>query len=383
MTADLKATLHELTAYPTTEFPFISLYLDWQLDGNGQHGEALQTVRQEFALIAERLGAHGPAVDSFNADRDRIISYLEKQAPADAAGLALFACHAEGVWVALALRVRMETRIIEDRYPHLFDLARVIDDFETYAVVLADGQEARILVVSLSETEQVAETTSVETVKRFQSGGLAQMLFQRRTNNVIRAHTKDISQELARVIRRHDVQHIIIAGNDSIKGIVLNNLPDEIKEKLVDYIRLDIEGNLQSILEVTESMMRVVEHEQEVGDLSALEDEFSRNAMGVAGSANTAMTLTKGQVMKLIMLGTFNAVGGECPNCGMLRAGLAGTCPYDGAELQPIDLREAFTGRAIQQSADVQIVAESDFLERHDGVGALLRWRDESQGPVT
>ena len=82
------------------------------------------------------------------------------------------------------------------------------------------------------------------------------------------------------------------------------------------------------------------------------------------------------------MLGSFGGAGGECPNCGMLRAGRREKCPYDGAELLPVDLREAFVARAVQQGADVQVIEASDYLAEHDGVGALLRYRDDEQARV-
>jgi hypothetical protein len=62
----------------------------------------------------------------------------------------------------------------------------------------------------------------------------------------------------------------------------------------------------------------------------------------------------------------------------MLRAGQHGTCPYDGAEMRPVELREAFTLRAAQQSADIQIGEASDYLVAHEAVGVLL-YRDEPQ----
>lgn len=92
--------------------------------------------------------------------------------------------------------------------------------------------------------------------------------------------------------------------------------------------------------------------------------------------ADVALALSKGPVGTLLMLGSFAGAGGECPSCGMLRAGQRSCCPYDGAELQPVDLREAFTARALQQSATVEVVEGSEYLAAQGGVGALLRYRD-------
>lgn len=378
MPTDLKATLEMLTGQPSTEQPYLSVYLDWTPDGNGDR-LSLRALEDDLSIIAARLQARGANLESFNTDRERIMDYVTNQAPVDARGIAIFACDAESIWEAIPLQVPVNTRIVEDRFPHCFNLARIIDDYETYAVVLADGQESRILVLSLNEAEQAAQTEADEEIKRFDAGGWAQMVFQRRTDNVIRAHTRDIADRLGRVIKRYNVQHVIIAGNDSIKGIVLSTLPDQIKAILVDYINLDINANMQAIMEVLEPMMRGVEIEQEATDLAHLEEQVGAQNLGVAGVAETALALTKGQVRTLFMHQDFLATGGECPNCGTIRAGLRDKCPYDGAEMQPVDLREAFTVRALQQGSAIQIVETSEFLDQHGRVGALLRYRDTPQ----
>ena len=372
MPTDLQATLEMLTAQPSTEHPYLSVYLDWRPDGNSDRA-AVRELENQLATIEARLKERDAGLESFNVDRDRIMEYVNTEAPVDVQGLAIFACDAESVWEAIPLQTPVETQIVEDRFPHTFNLARIIDDYETYAVVLADAQESRLLVISLNQAEQVGST---------ETGGPAQMIFQRRTDNVIKAHTKDIAEQLGRIIKRYDVQHIIIAGNDSIRGTILDSLPKTIHDKVVDYINLDITGNMPSIMEAIEPLMRDVETQQEVDDLTMLEEQVGANRLGVVGVADTAMAFTKGQVQTLIMHQNFNVTGGECPNCGALRAGMRPTCPYDGAEMQQVDLRELFTARAIQQSSAIQIVAASDFLDQHEGVGAVLRWREDETPPA-
>ncbi len=248
-----------------------------------------------------------------------------------------------------------------------------------YAVVLVDGQEARILIVAMQEVEEAARTEAAEEIRRFQAGGWAQMIFQRRTDNIIKAHHKDLAEQLGRAIKRYSINHIIIAGNDSIKGSIMQALPEQIKSKLVDYIHMDLTAALPEILAIVEPMMQQVERQQEADDLAALEAQVNSNDLGVVGVAETAMALTKGQVRTLLITPTFQSVGGECPSCGTIRAGLRPKCPYDGAEMQPLDLREAFTLRTLQQSANVQVVESSEFLDQHEGVGAILRYRDDAQ----
>jgi len=370
-----------LTGQPSTEHPYLSVYVDWVPDGNGQR-PALRILEGELAVIAERIKERDGNLESFETDRQRIVDYLNTEAPDDAQGIAIFACDAESIWEPIPLQLTVETSVVEDRYPHTFKLAHIMDDFETYAVVLADSQQSRIFVIALNEAEHAGRTEADEEIKRFQAGGWAQMLFQRRTDNIIKAHTKDIADRLGRIMKRYNVQHVIIAGNDSIKGMVLDSLPKTIQDKLVDFINLDMTTNMKTIMETVEPMMREVELEQEADELAQLVEQTESENLGVAGVAETAMALTKGQVRTLFMHQTFMATGGECPNCGTIRAGLRPTCPYDGTEMQTVDLREIFTARAMQQGSAIQIVEASEYLDQHEGVGALLRYRDSGEAPT-
>jgi peptide subunit release factor 1 (eRF1) len=374
---NLQSALHELTAYQCADEHFLSIYLDWAPDGTGKR-PSLRMLEDQLAMIAERVTGDATNRAGFEADRQRIMNYLEQEAPKDARAVVIFACHDLGVWKTLALQASVETSIAADRYPHTFELARLIDEHETCALVLAEGQEARIFVIGLDDARQVAETEASEKIKRFDQGGQAQMLFQRRTDNLIKAHTKDIVQQLEKIIAAYDVRHIIMAGNDSIKGMIMESLTDPITSRLIEYIRLDPNSTMKAILETVEPMLQAAERRQEGERLAELEQRATAKAgLGALGVADTALALSKGQAQTLLMLHGFSGAGGECVNCGMLRAGQRDKCPYDGGDMRPIELREAFTARAIQQSADVQIVEASNYLMEHGGVGALLRYRDE------
>lgn len=378
MATDIQATLDELTAYPSTEQPFLTVYVDLRPDGSGVR-PALRGLADDFERIAQRITERGGDLAGFEADRDRIMAYINDDAPVAAQGLAIFACGAEGVWNALPLQVPVATQVVEDRYPHTFQLARLLDDHETYAVVLADGQESRIFVISLAAVEKAGEAAAEEEIRRFDAGGWGQMLFQRRTDNVIKAHHKDMADKLGRIVKRYDVRRIVVAGNDAIKGSVRDALPKQLQDLVVDFIHLDITSNMQAIRETIEPMMQQAERAQEADDLDDLETEVnSRGGLGYVGIGDVANALTKGQVRLLLMAGDFNATGGECPNCGALRPGLRLKCPYDGSEMNQVDLREVFVARARQQNAPIQVVERSDYLAQHEGVGALLYYRDDA-----
>jgi peptide subunit release factor 1 (eRF1) len=306
------------------------------------------------------------------------MDYINHDLDIDVRGVVIFACSAANVWGAIPLQIQVETRMINDHYPYIFDLARLDDDHETSAVVLATGQEARIMLMGLSDIETVAESEAPEKIKRFQAGGTAQMLFQRRTDNLIKAHMKDVGKELDRLIRHDGVRRIVFAGNDAIKGIVLNELPDNVKALMLDYINLDPNADMNTVRETVDPIFAQAEREQEANDARVLEDRVAtKGGLGVAGVADTALALSKGQVHQFIALQSFNDEGGECTKCGMIDAGAAARCPYCGGEMRHGNLRELFALRAVAEDAEIQMIESSDFLNQHGGVGALLRYRDD------
>lgn len=379
METQLQSALQTLAAYAGDDAPFLSVYLDWRTDGAGKR-PALRVLEDELAAAARPLADDAAHRDGFAADRERIMTYLNREAPKDADAIVIFACSERGVWTALPLQAAVDTTVAVDRYPHIFQLAQLIDDHEPCVVALAEGQEAHIFLLGLTAAEQVAETEASEKIKRFDQGGEAQMLFQRRTDNLIKAHMRDLSRQLEQIMARHDVQHVIIAGNDAIKGMVMETLTAPIAARLLDYIHLEPNSGMDAILEKVEPILREAERRNEADRLAALEEQASApDGLGALGVSETALALSKGQVQTLLMLRSFRGSGGECANCGALRAGQRDTCPYDGGAMRPVDLREAFTARAVQQSAAIEIVEASDYLAAHDSVGALLRYRDEPQ----
>ncbi len=378
MATDLQAALEQLTAIPDTDYPLLSVYVDWSVDGNGQR-PAVKMVDQALNDIESEWNLHGEEREQLSSDHVRIMEYLNREAPSEAQGLAIFACAAENVWQAIPLQVPVETSVVAGRFPHMFHLARVIDDFETYALVIAEGQEARILVIAHNEAEFAGHTEASEKIKRFDQGGQAQMLFQRRTGNIIKAHIKDLSAELTKVMDRYNVNHIIFSSNDSIKGIVNDTLPDQIKAKMIDYITLEPRSDMKTIMDTISPLMEQTERAQEQEILEDLENQVGSNARGVVGIAETAMALSKGQVRMLVMTKDFQAMGRYNPTSGFLYEANREKDPYDGTTLEEVELREAFTNRAMQISAEVQIVDSSEYLDQNGKVGALLHYRDDIQ----
>lgn len=383
MATNLIPLMEELSAVPSTPFPFLSVYLDLTPDGNGRR-PSIQMMEQEFDRIGGGLDANGVERESFDADRERILAYVNNDAPTDGTGVAIFACLGEDVWQTVPLYAPVETYVVADRYPHLFQLARMQDDFEPYAVVMTDSTESRMFVVALNRVLKAGESEANETVNRMDVGAWSQGRYQRHVENIIKLQTKDIAEQLAKTVRYYDIQHIIMAGPDSIRGIVREVLPKELSEKVLDWVNLDMTAGVDQMLAAVEPLITQAERDQEADDVDTLEAQVnSVGGLGVAGIEATAQALSKGQVRLLIMLGSFQAPGSRNPESGFLYNGVQTTDPYDGTQLETVDLKEAFTAKAMQQGSTIQVVQAHPYLEQHDGVGALLWYRDDVPRDVT
>src|SRR5689334_17517147 len=106
MPNEVQSVLNDLTAYPSTDHPFLSVYLDWVPDTNGRRSSAMK-LEQALADISGRFAGDAERREGFEADRQRIMDYTNRDAPRDARGLAIFACGAEGVWQALPLQAQV------------------------------------------------------------------------------------------------------------------------------------------------------------------------------------------------------------------------------------------------------------------------------------
>ena len=377
MSTNLIPLMEELSALPSTAHPFLSMYLDLKPDGSGRR-PALQLMEQELDRISERLPAHGAERESFDADRERIVQYVGADAPTDTSSVAIFACHGEGVWHSVPLYAPVETYVVADSYPHLFQLARMQDDYEPYAVVMADSQKSRIFVVALNRALQAGASEASEPVNRTEVGGWSQARYQRHVDNIVKLQTKDIAEQLSKTVRHYDIEHIILAGNNAIRGTVREVLPKELEEKVLDWVNLDMTASVDEMLAAVEPLITQAERDQEAGDVDTLEAQVNTiGGLGVAGVEATAEALSKGQVRLLIMLEGFQAPGSRNPQSGFLYSGMQTIDPYDGTQLEVVDLKEAFTARAMQQGATIQVVETNQYLEDHDGVGALLWYRDD------
>src|ERR1044071_6876490 len=148
----LDKIIDRLAGFEPVELPFISLYLNAQANEHGRQ-DFERFLRKEFNERARTYEAHTPARASFERDAELIKDYLADELRPETNGVAVFACAgADDFFEAVQLAAPIENhRLYIDSQPHLYHLARLMDQYPRYAVLVCDTNRARLFVFEIGQ----------------------------------------------------------------------------------------------------------------------------------------------------------------------------------------------------------------------------------------
>lgn len=377
--------LDRLAGFEPAPYPVVSLYLNTQPGQTGR--DQYQTfVRKEFSARSRTYPAHSPERDCLEQDLERISSYLQNELQPSANGVAIFACSAGELFEAIQLTAPIEQHwlYIGDR-PHLYPLARVESLYPSYALVLADTNTARILLVSTGEVVGDKAITGTRT-RRTTQGGWSQARFQRHIENFHLQHVKEVIDALERIVQTENVEHILIAGDEVIVPLLRDQMPKGLAERIVDHIRVDKDGSLDEVVKTSLEAMQRVREQTEREKVEAAVGAYRAGGLGVVGPQDTLDALIKGQVDELLVAANLNELqglrGGTAPAASandtaldepMVEPVVAGEAAV--APPEAVRLADELVAKATQTSARITFVQDPNLLAPYGGVAALLRFR--------
>ena len=379
----LDQLMERLAAFETTDLPVISLYLNMQADQHGQQDYA-RFLRKEFRERAKTYEPHTPARESFDRDVERITQYLESDAVPQANAIAIFACAgADDFFEAVQLEAPVENhRLYIYNQPHLYPLARLLDQYSRYAVLVCDTNRARIFVFGRGRALNAEEIQNVK-VPRTQAGGWSQSRFQRHADNYHLHHAKEIVEVLGRVVEQDRVERVILAGDPVIIPVLREQLPKALEEKVIDVVSFDINTPEHEIFEATLERVREHDAETDAEKVARAVDEYRAGGLGVVGPRRTLEALTMGQVDELLITAAMREIQAEPEDIEDLELDavitgdpvVAGSDPpSQHIEAPAVIMADELVTRAQQTSAKVTFVEDPALLAPFGGVAALLRY---------
>jgi peptide chain release factor subunit 1 len=371
----LDAVLNRLIELDSGGLPVVSLYLNAQANKHGRD-QFRRFVNREFSARARTFDPRTPEGESFLRDEERIKKYLAEEVHPAASGIAIFACAGKDEFF-LPVQVDLPIdrhQLFAFKRPHLYPLARLMNEYRRYAVLVADTNRARIFVFGSGRT-LAAEELQNETTRRSQMGGWSQMRFQRHVDNLHQHHAKDVVEALDRIVREEAIENVIIAGDEAIIPLLRKQMSPQLAEKTADTLRLDIRTPEQEIMARTLETFRERDAAADQERVAELQDAVRGTGLGVAGAADTLAALSNGQVDELFLTAGMDEIQHEPDEVRSVLEAYA-----QGEEGETLDVTkprvviDELIRRAKETGVRIHFIEDASLLAAMGGVGATLRY---------
>jgi peptide chain release factor subunit 1 len=267
--------------------------------------------------------------------------------------------------------VRSQVHI--DPRPYVRPLLFLLDQYERYAVIVADRKHARFFTVVLGEIEKIASFVS-DTPQRHGQGGWSQKRFQRHVDDHIAKHVQRVTGYARRALRRLSAHRLILGGDGETLRLIREQLPPEFRERIVGTFPLDVHAPVHAIRERTLAGALAAEEREEAQKIAELREALAHRGHAVRGLLATLDALTQRRALTLIVKKGFHAPGALCENCDALLA-TSGLCPHCRTQTEDVeDIVEHAVEYAHRDNVTIEFVAENLDLEALGNIGALLRF---------
>ena len=230
-------------------------------------------------------------------------------------------CSASDVFEALALGLPVPTQVSAGPTAALFNLARLVDDHPTYAVLVADQHEATLSFITQARRGSSVSLDSSTYPRKQQQGGWSQRRFQARADERVAAFARDIAREIRSDLDEAGVELLVLAGDEVITSALDEAFHDTVTARIIARLRLDIGASEQEIIAATLPVVEQVERDREAEAVSSLGDAIGADERGLAGVDETLEALQSGQVAMLLITDDFAAPGWADYALGYVRAG--------------------------------------------------------------
>ena len=375
----LNLKLEKLAAFAPNGFPFISLYLNTQPDQHGRD-DFDRFVRKEFRNHAKTFANDSPERESFERDAGRISVYLRDKLESSANGLAIFACAgADNYFNAIQLDAPIEKHALHvSQRPHLYPLARLIDQYPRYVALIADTSAARLFVFGLGKTESTEALNNLNT-SRTLAGERPQLRYQRRLDNYRMHYIKEVAQMLERVVHEENAKHIVLAGDEVFIPLFYEQIPAHLADKVIDVLRLDIRTPEHEVLKATMESRRDNNIQTDAEKVRDLLDKYRAGGLAVVGLRDTLDALLRGQVDELILSASLKKISADQKTLSRIPS--ISTAPNTLAEhlaeqRSAAAVADMLVARTLSTGAAVTFIEDTLLLGDVGGVGALLRYRN-------
>jgi len=336
------------------EDTFVSLYLTDNLDK-----KFLQRRKKACRSIL-----NGKELDNFNRTIEDIEDILKKN---NDKKLVIFSSKKNDFNKYISLSVKVKNLLVVDSSPYIRPLARILDEWESYTLVLLNTNSAKIFSISMGKVADKRKI-SKDIMNKHKKGGWSQARFNRLRKGAINSFFKEVISVLDKIAEKR----IVISGPGTAKNKFVDLLPKNIKEKVIDVIDISIEDE-NELLKQSLHLVSENEKKESVEAVRHLKSEILKDGLAVYGIDGTLQAVKNGQVELLIIEKNYKLRGWICEHCQYVGGGVKKTCPYCGKKTSEVDILEEILEFAERTDAEIEFT-DSGEISDLGHIGGILRY---------
>jgi peptide subunit release factor 1 (eRF1) len=379
--------LRELAEFRDEQSCAVSFYYQPTTPRNKAHKEDTILIK-DLAREAIRLLEGKGKKDCAREDMDRILRMSGELRANGTHGKAVFACATKNVWREYELPAAVEsTQIHVDRQFHLKPLAQLLGASPLIGVVLVDSHRARIFDLRLGElTERDDLFHPVPRRGRSDGfGGYDGGHAQRRVEDEIRQHFKNVSEALKELIEKGVFEKWILACQDAHLSAFEQQLHPYVSQALIGHFHADLAHvSRDDIRTQAQQILDKWQNDRRKEKMELALSQARSNGRGVTGLRRVLRSLELGEVQTLLLGERLQGHAVECTGCGHIDAHLVSFCPVCGRATQEIvDVGEAILPWVIRRDVETFYVKDDPEFDRIGNIAAVLRFRSEKVQPIS
>lgn len=373
----LRKTLEELAALEPNGLPFISLHLNAQANQHGRD-EFERFVRKELSEHVKAMEPDSSELKWFKRDAERMNAFLIKELDPSSNGLAIFACAgADDYFKAIQLDTPIEKHSMHvSELPHIFPLARLIDQNPRCGVLVADTTVAKLFIFNLGNVETKVEIENANT-EQTPDGVKSKSGFKRWTENHRMLYVKEVVETLGQIMERENVENIVLAGDEVIIPLLRQHLPANLQYRIIEVLRLDIKTPEHEIYKATREALSKSNAQKDADKVGELLERYREGGTAVVGLRDTIDALLNGKVSELMLTSSLREITvdqeslNQVPSISAAPKTLAKHLAEPRSATAVADMLVA---RALSTGAAITFIEDRNLLADAGGVGAYLRY---------
>jgi hypothetical protein len=413
--------LRHLASLPANlDIPYLTITLDWTPGFDDPGRQPTEERRQseqrnrpaedptsrrpartwldkELKALANTLEPRSDQLAQLESSIAQVSAWLDSLDPS-ASGTCIVA--GPDLFIPLALGVPIPNAVTYRPLPALDALAHVAEDYATYAVLVADQENAELSFITQGVRDQAVSLTSTLYPRRQRQGGLNERRYKARADERVSHFARAIASEIQTAFREEPVEVLILAGSRVLFDELHNHVSADISDRIAGMVPMDLKPwpSIQAVIDATRELDVAAEREREANAAAQVRELLGQN-QAVAGPVDVLNALQSHQVHQLVINEDFQETGWAdltLPLYGLGEVPAEHPTGGDAANLIEVQLAEEFVRLALRSDGQLEMVHVSvpigatdsasrsngdrprteaaTQLDEVGGVGAILRY---------